>query len=115
VSVGIGSGTDGGVSRGGFGVGVVVVAIGEPCALVHEEIEAAVFELSALPVEVVTAKLIDDDDDDEFGFADVGLSVNGTRRGYREEDDEGDCEGVMKRARQETGAQEHAPILNSAR
>ena len=40
VTVGIGSGADGGVAGRGHGVGVVVVAVGEVGSALEEEIEA---------------------------------------------------------------------------
>ena len=75
VAVSVGAGADGGVAGSGLGVGVVVVAVGEPGALLHEEIEAAAFELVAVAIEVVAAELVDDHNDDELGaaFKDLGL------------------------------------------
>ena len=81
VSVRIGASTNGGVSRRGLGIGVVVVAVSEPCALIHEEIEAAVFELRTLAVKVVAPKLVDDDNDDKFWTADIRLGVSERRSG----------------------------------
>ena len=67
VAVGVGSGADGGVAGGGFGVDVVVVAIGEVSTALEEEIEAGwCFEVVAITVEVVAAELVDDEDDDEL-------------------------------------------------
>ena len=77
VTVGVSSGADGCVAWRGLCVGVIVVAVGEPCAFIHEEAKPAAFELAAPAVEIVAAKLVNDDNDDEFGFADVSL---GTRR-----------------------------------
>ena len=72
MAVGVGSGADGGVAGRGLGVGVVVVAVGEVGAFVEEETEAAAFEIGAIAVEVVGAKLIDDEDDDQLGMGVVG-------------------------------------------
>ena len=67
------TGADGRVARASFCVCIIVVAIGEPRALLHEQVEAAPLELGLIAVQVVAAKLIDDYDDDELWFANVGL------------------------------------------
>ena len=72
VAVGIGPGSQGGVAGSGLGVGVVVVAIFEVSALVEEEAEAAAFEIGTVAVEVVGAKLVDHQDDDQPGMCIVG-------------------------------------------
>jgi hypothetical protein len=65
------------VAGGGLGVGVVVVAVGEIRAVLEEEIEAAIFEIGAVAVEVVAAELIDDEDDGEFGVVVVSAGGRG--------------------------------------
>ena len=77
VAVGVGAGADGGVAGRGLGVGVVVVAVGEVRAMLEEEIEAAIFEVGAVAVEVVAAELIDDEDDGEFGVVVVSAGGRG--------------------------------------
>jgi hypothetical protein len=76
VTVRVGAGADGGVTGCSLGIGVVVIAVSEPCAPVHEELEPTILELGAFAIEVVTAKLIDDDNDNQLGAADVRLSAN---------------------------------------
>ena len=77
MAVGVGAGADGGVAGGGLGVGVVVVAVGEVGAVLEEEVEAAIFEVGAIAVEVVAAELIDDEDDGELGMVVVGAGRDG--------------------------------------
>jgi hypothetical protein len=55
--------------------------------LIHEELESAALELIAIAVEIVAAKLIDDDDDDELGVAGEGLGGQG---GWNEESEKED-------------------------
>jgi hypothetical protein len=56
----------------GLGVGVIVVAVFEISAFIEEQAEAAALEIGTIAVEVVGAKLIDHEDDDQPGMAVVG-------------------------------------------
>jgi hypothetical protein len=64
VTVGVGSGAQRGVARGGLGVGVVVVAIFKISAVIEKEAKAPAFQIGAIAVKVIGAKLIDHQDDD---------------------------------------------------
>jgi hypothetical protein len=83
MAVGIGAGAERGVAGRGLGVGVVVVAVGEVGAVVEEEPEAVRSrQVGAIALEVVLAKLIDDNEDDELRFAVVcgGVRRDGRKR-----------------------------------
>ena len=67
VSAGIASGEQGGVSGSGAGVGVIVVAIGEISAAIEKHTETAFAELVAIAFQVVAAKLVNHDDDNQLG------------------------------------------------
>jgi hypothetical protein len=67
------------MARGGTGIGVVVVAVGEVGSVVEEETESAVSELVAIALEIVAAKLVDDDYDDQLGVAVVSGGKRWTR------------------------------------
>jgi hypothetical protein len=56
----------------GDGVGVVVVAVGEVGAMVEEELDPAFAELVAITLEVISAELVDHDDDYQLGTGVVG-------------------------------------------
>jgi len=72
VAVGVGAGEEGGVSGSGAGVGVVVIAVREVGAVVEKETESGVAELIAIAFELVSAELVNHDDDDELGMSVVG-------------------------------------------
>ena len=55
------------MSGRGAGVGVVVIAVGEIGAMVEQETEAAFAPLVVVSLQIVAAKLVDHDDDYEFG------------------------------------------------
>ena len=106
VTVGVGAGADGGVAGRGLGVGVIEVAIGEPGAFFHEEIEAASLELGAVADQVIAAELVDDHDDDQFGLANVGLGRSGSgEQGGQKRDEAGE------QGSKETGSRLHGTIL----
>src|SRR5262245_10961881 len=76
VAIAVGSRQQGGMAGSGPRVGVVIVALAEGRSPVKEQSEAALAELLAVTFEVVTAKLVDDDDDDQPGTAIVGRREN---------------------------------------
>src|SRR5580700_8346922 len=68
VPVAVGAGEQRGVSGGGAGVGIVVVTVGEIRTMVEEEAESAFAELVVIALQIVTAKLVDDNHHDELGM-----------------------------------------------
>jgi hypothetical protein len=85
VAVGVGAGAQRGVAGGGLGVGIVVVTIFEKCAVIQKEAKAPPFEIGAVPVEVVGAKLIDHQDDDQPGMRIVGAGPGEWRSGKHQQ------------------------------
>src|SRR5208337_1758663 len=67
VSAGVGSGEESSVSGSSAGVGVIVIAVGEVSAVIEKHSEPAVAKLVAITFEIIAAKLIDDDDDNQLG------------------------------------------------
>src|SRR5581483_3466673 len=55
------------MSRGSARVCIIVIAIGEVCAVVQQQAEAALAELVAIPFQVVPAKLVNGYDDNQLG------------------------------------------------
>ena len=90
MTVGVGAGPYGRVAGSSLGVGIVVVAIREPSALFGEEAEAASLELGSIAVQVVTAELVDDHDDNQFGATRIRLGRRrGRQKGGEKENGEG--------------------------
>ncbi len=88
MSVRIGSGADGRVPRRGLGVGVVEVAVCEPRPVIQKQIETIALELGAIAIQVVAAELVNDDNDNQLGLADVRLCLerlDGSKYGGKEE------------------------------
>jgi hypothetical protein len=74
MSIGVGSGSDRGVASGCDEVRVVVVAVGKVGTLAQKKIPAIPgFELGAITIEEVSAKLIEDKNHNQFRFAIVGV------------------------------------------
>ncbi len=69
----------------GAGVGVVVIAVGEVCAMVEQKSEAAFTPLIAIALQVVAAKLVDHDDDDQLRPGVVGGTEACAREGKTEQ------------------------------
>src|ERR1700733_11133883 len=76
----------------GAGVGIVVVALGEVGAVLEKQAESALAEFVVVALQIVTAKLIDDDHHDQLGMGVVGrcgtywrahAKQNGDQRGQR--------------------------------
>ena len=65
--IAVGAGEERGVSGSGADVGVVVVAVGKVGAVVEEQAESAFAKLVAVALQIVAAKLVDDDNDYELG------------------------------------------------
>src|SRR5579883_2884046 len=76
VHVWIGSGKERCVAGAGDGRGVVIAAIDEICASVQQHIEPAFGEFRAESLEIVIAKLVDDNDDHELRPHEVFSSLN---------------------------------------
>ena len=72
MAVAVGAGEEGGVARSSAGVGIVVVAVGEVCAVIEEQAEPSVGKLVAIAFEIIGSELVDDDYDDQFGTGVVG-------------------------------------------
>jgi hypothetical protein len=68
VPIGQVAGADGGMSRARHGVQIRIGGIREPRAVAQQAVKAGT-EVRSVHREVIRAKLIDDDDDDEFGLA----------------------------------------------
>ena len=77
VTVAVSAGEQRGVSGSGAGVGIVVVAVGEVGAVVEEKAESAFAELVAVALQIVAAKLVDDDHHDQLGMGVVGGGESG--------------------------------------
>ncbi len=72
MTIGVGSSAQSGVAGASLGVGVVVVAVFKICTVVEKKAEPTAFEIGAVAVEIVGAKLIDHQDDDQPGMCVVG-------------------------------------------
>ena len=72
VAIGVSAGEKCGVTSRGVSVSVIVVAIGEICATVEQESKSTFAELISKAFQVVAAKLVNDDDDDQLGTRVVG-------------------------------------------
>ena len=104
MAVAVGAGEKRGMSRSGAGVGVVVVAVGEVCAVVEEKTESAFAELVAVAFQIVAAKLVDDNYHDQFG---MGVVSRGEARRDRTSNENGD-EAQRKKPADSNGAGEES-------
>ena len=94
------SGEQGRMAGGGAGVRVVVVAVGEVRAVVEQQAEAALAELVAVALEIISAKLIDHDDDYQFGMTVISGSECGTgQTGAKQHREQGCTPGESHRDR----------------
>src|SRR5438270_8158767 len=84
VSIAVSAGKQSGVPGPGTSVCVIVIAIREVCAVIEKETESAFAELVAIAFKVVTAELVNHDDDDQFRTSVV--SRGGTGQGNTEHD-----------------------------
>ena len=107
MAVRVGASTQSGVPGGRLGVGVVVVAVGKPRALVHEEVEAAAFEFAAIAIEIVAAKLVNHHDHDQLGLAGVHLGRSGDRQEDRNEEGQARRKDRKARAQESASCTEH--------
>ncbi len=114
----VGAGAQRGVAGGSLGVGVVVVAIFKVSAVVQKEAEAAGLEITAIPVKVVGAKLVNHQDDDQPGMCIVGAGPGQLRPWNNQQRGEQRAETTLERghgaptsiAKHEPGASERRRI-----
>ena len=92
VAVGVSTGQKRGMARGSVSVGVVVIAIGEICATVEQQPKSAFAELISIAFQVVAAKLVNHDDDDQLGMRVVG----GAKASHRETQQQSDPNGARQ-------------------
>ena len=90
VAVGIGPGAYSGVAGSGLSVGVIEVAVGKPGSMIEEEIEAACLEISPVPLEIVGAELVENENDDELRMVIVGSGARSGNIQERERANEGE-------------------------
>src|SRR5579875_2452499 len=113
VHVWIGSGKERCVAGAGDGRGVVIAAI-EICASVQQHIEPAFGEFRAESLEIVIAKLVDDNDDHELRPHEVFSSLN-FRKSRRDpgwgKDHERTCQ---KKQKKQKGFTQHRPPKKAA-
>ena len=60
------------MSSGSHQVGVIEIAIWEVRAVIEEQCESVSFEVSPIPFQIILAKLIDDQNHNQFGMGVVG-------------------------------------------
>ena len=75
MTVGVGPCSQGGVAGSGLGVGVIVVAVFEVGAFVEEKAETAALEVGAVTIKVVSAKLVDHQNDHQPRMRIVGTGL----------------------------------------
>ena len=68
VAIGVSASEKRGMTSRSVSVGVIVVAIGEIGAAVEQEAKSAFPKLISVAFQIVAAKLVNDDDDDELGM-----------------------------------------------
>ena len=68
MAVAVCAGEQSGVSGSRARVGVVVIAVGEVCAVIEQETKSAVAKLIAIALQIVAAKLVNHDHDDSLGW-----------------------------------------------
>jgi hypothetical protein len=76
----VGSSEKSGVTRGGAGVGVIVIAVGEISSVIEKKAEASFAKPVAIAFQVIAAKLINHDDDNQLGPRVVGGRERGRHR-----------------------------------
>src|SRR5579871_125353 len=72
VPVAVGAGEERGMTGSRARIGVVVIAVGKVGAVIDQEAKASVAELVVIALEIISAKLIDDDDYDKLGVPRIG-------------------------------------------
>jgi hypothetical protein len=84
MAVAVCPGQQGRVPGRGAGVGVVVVAVGEVSAMFEQKSKAAFAPLVAIAFQIVAAKLVDNDDDNQLRPSVVGGTEARSREGKAE-------------------------------
>src|ERR1700722_4062945 len=100
MSVRISTGKQRGVSWGGAGVGVVVVAVSEVRTAVEEKAKTGVAELIAVTLEIIAAKLVDHNDHDQLGASVVGRGKGGSGEDRNSDQGSGDEPGQRQKKTQ---------------
>src|ERR1700728_2074217 len=101
VAVGIGAGKQRGVAGSGAGVCIVVITVGEIGSVVEEQAESALAELVVISLQIVAAKLVDDDYYNQFGMGIIGRGKSGRRA--RRQDQQDRYRGKMTARRPRSG------------
>ena len=102
VSAAVGAGEQGGMPGGRSRVGVVVVAVREIGTTIEQQAKPTLHELIAIPLQVVTTKLVNHDDDNQLGMTVVGGSIRqaserGTKQGVSQQAGKQRSEGAFHR------------------
>ena len=74
VTVAVRAGEERGMAGSGAGVGIIVIAVGEVGAMVEQQAESAIAELVAIALQIIAAKLVDDNYDHQLGMGVVSGS-----------------------------------------
>ena len=92
VAIGISTSEKRGVTSGGVSVGVIEVAIGEISSAVKQQPKSAFPKLITIALQIIAAKLVNDDDDDELR---MGV-VSGAKASPRDTQQQSDQEGAQQ-------------------
>ena len=95
MAVCIRSGSQRRVPRRGLGIGVVVVAIFKVGAVIEEKAKALALEVCAIAVQIVGAKLIDHQKDDQLRMGIVGAGVGARRQRENQQGDKQPAQGAL--------------------
>ena len=88
VAIGVSTAQQCGMTSCGVSVGVIVVAIGEISSAVKQEPKSAFPKLISIALQIIAAKLINDDDDDELRMR-VVSRAKASPRDTQQSDQEG--------------------------
>jgi len=92
MAIGIGASEKRGVTSRSVSVGVVIVAIGEISSAVKQEPKSAFPTLITIALQIIAAKLVNDDDDDELRMC----VVSGAKASPRDTQQQSDQEGAQQ-------------------
>jgi len=89
VAIGVSTTQQRGMTSCGVSVGVIVVAIGEISSAVKQEPKSAFPKLISISLQIIAAKLVNDDDDDELRMRVVSRAKASPRDAQQQSDQEG--------------------------